>query len=95
VEALAEHELPVDDPHFTLGNNGFYIPVRLNTGDYAESWGEGPIKVFDRNGSLLASMDPVGDRPNLQPGENKIVLKTGNPATVKLTLITTGEPVNW
>jgi hypothetical protein len=62
----------------------------MNTGDYAEYWGDGTIRVFDRNGVSL-STSAVRSGPQLKTGENQFTLKAAGSGTVVLTAITLGN----
>ena len=62
----------------------------MKIGDYAEYWGEGPIRVFDRNGVLLRTV-AANRAPMLRAGENKLTVKASSPGNVKLTAITLGK----
>ncbi len=64
VEALAEAEVPLKNPELVVGGETFSLPVELKTGDYAEFMANGPVRVFDRNGTELSSLDPR-DHPRL------------------------------
>jgi len=71
------------------------IPADLKTGDYAEFWADGSLKVFDRNGTLLSSVDVQGAPLKLQPGENHLALRAATAAPAKLTCITLGDALSW
>jgi hypothetical protein len=62
----------------------------MKTGDYAEYWGDGTIRVFDRNGILL-STSPVKPGPQLRTGENELTVKAAGSGNVVLTAITLGK----
>jgi hypothetical protein len=94
VEALAESEVPLRHPELIVGETTLAIPADLKTGDYAEFWADGSLKVFDRNGTLLSSVDVQG-APLLRPGENHLVLRAAAPAPAKLTCITLGDALSW
>ena len=95
VEALAESEAPLQHPELTAGEKTLAIPVDLKTGDYAEFWADGSAKVFDRNGTLLSSVDIQGEPLTLQPGENHLALRAAAGAPAKLTCITLGDALSW
>jgi hypothetical protein len=95
VEALAESEVPLKDLELTVGEKAFPLPAELKTGDYAEFWAEGPVRVFDRNGAGLSSLDVPGDTPLLQAGENRISLRAGGAARAKFTAILVGAALPW
>jgi hypothetical protein len=95
VEALTESEVPLRHPQLIVGDKALAIPADLKTGDYVEFQADGPIRVFDRNGSLLSSIDIGSDLPALQGGENRVSLRAAAAAPAKLTCITTGTPLSW
>jgi hypothetical protein len=89
VEALAESDAPLENPAIVLGGRRLVIPAALHPGDYAECWGEGPLRVFDRNGvTLKTAAAPPAD---LHPGENRLTLESQSSGTARLTVITLGE----
>jgi hypothetical protein len=94
VEAPAELDAPLKNPTLALDGATLTIPAELKTGDYVEFWADGPARVFDRNGVTLATVQPAGATPKLQPGENRLILRANGAAAAKLTLITTGEPLS-
>jgi hypothetical protein len=92
VEALAESDAPLENPTLVLGGRRLVIPAALRPGDYAEYWGEGPLRIFDRNGVTLKTVAvPPAD---LHPGENRLTLESQSSGTAKLTVITLGERAN-
>jgi hypothetical protein len=92
VEALAEKDLPVAGLALETGGVRFALPGELKTGDYAECWADGQVRVFDANGHTLAT-HPAGGLPQLVGGENRLRLIGPAGAPVKLTVITLGDPV--
>ncbi len=95
VEALAESEVPLRHPELIVGEMTLTLPVDLKTGDYAEFWTDRSLKVFDRNGTLLSSIDIQGDPLTLQAGENRLALRAAAGAPAKLTCITLGDALSW
>lgn len=91
VEALMEEDSVLKNPEISVGTEKFTLPVSLKNGDYAEYWGEGPMRVFDQNGVLLSTVKSLTTLPNLPSGESRIRLSGGGAA--KLTTITLGEAV--
>jgi hypothetical protein len=87
VEALAERDSALKQVQLSTGNATIAIPGEMTTGNYAEYWGDGPIRVFDPNGVLLRTV-PANQGPQLKAGENKLVLRAAGQGTVKLTAIT-------
>jgi hypothetical protein len=62
----------------------------MTTGDYAEYWGDGAIRVFDRNGTPL-STSPIKQGPQLRMGENKLTVKAVGSGDGVITAITLGK----
>ena len=90
VEALAETEFFLKNPEISIGVTRATIPVTLVTGDYLEFWGEGPGRVFNRNGVQLSTVE-MPNLPMLSTGENRISLSIDGATPVKLTTILMGE----
>jgi hypothetical protein len=86
LEALAVEEAVLMMPEFTIGDTRLSITAALRTGDYAELRDDGRIRVVDRTGDVLTVMDPFGGVPTLQPGMNRLGLRSGEPAAGLLTL---------
>jgi len=97
VEALAESETSVERPELAVGDARFTVPFTLKTGNYAEFWGGGKVRIFDRNGVMRAavtpSIAPPGPAPMLKAGKNRLRLAGPAAAPVKLTVITLGKPL--
>jgi hypothetical protein len=90
VEALEERDGTLRDVEVSTGSLSIATPLLMNTGDYAESWGDGTIRVFDRNG-VLRSTFPVKAGPQLRTGDNKLTVKAVGSGSVVLTTITLGK----
>jgi hypothetical protein len=90
VEALEERNSTLRDVEISGGSLSITIPAEMKTGDYAEYWGDGTIRVFDRN-CILLSTSPVKPGPQLRTGENKLTLKAAGSGNVVLTAITQGK----
>jgi hypothetical protein len=56
VEALEERNAVLKDVEISAGSAKIAIPGNMKTGDYAEYWGEGPIRISDQNGVLLRTV---------------------------------------
>ncbi|MCX7050081.1 MAG: hypothetical protein NTX50_31930 [Candidatus Sumerlaeota bacterium] len=91
VEALKETEGAVKNPEIAVGPARLAIPAELKTGDYAESWADGMIRIFDSHGALLQTINPTSAAPTLAAGGNQISVSAASPAPLKLTLITLGD----
>jgi hypothetical protein len=92
VEALAETESVLKNPEISIGVARMVIPMTLTTGDYLEFWGEGPGRVFNRNGVQLSAVE-MPKLPMLSTGENRISLNIDGATPAKLTTILLGEPL--
>jgi hypothetical protein len=92
VEALAESDTAIANPEIAAGEARLALPVELKTGNYAEYWPHGPVRVFDRNGVLLATVDCPGEPPTLRAGETTLRLDSTTSGPADLTLITLGDP---
>ena len=90
VEALEERDSTLRDVEISAGSRSITISAEMKTGDYAEYWGDGTIRVFDRNGILL-STSPVKPGPQLRTGENKLTVKAAGSGNVVLTAVTLGK----
>jgi hypothetical protein len=90
VEALQERPNTLSNIEVSAGASKIVIPGTLQTGDYAEYWGEGLIRVFDRNGVQLRTAT-TNHAPVLNSGENSLAVKASGPGNVKLTAITLGK----
>jgi hypothetical protein len=90
VEALKERSWVSKDLEISAVSAKVAITGEMKTGDYAEYWGEGSIRVFDRNGVLLRTV-AANRAPMLRAGENKLTVKASSPGNVKLTAITLGK----
>jgi len=90
VEALAEKDSTIKNPVISIGAKQTTIPVLLKTGDYLEFWGEGPARVFNRDGVQLTTF-AMPDLPQLKAGDNSIFLRGGGSASFKLTTILLGK----
>ena len=91
VEAIAERDVHVTTTAITIGAMSIAIPREMKTGDYAEYWADGAIRIFDRNGVPLGSV-PAPRAPQLAKGDNRIAVTAETPgANWKLTVITLGR----
>ena len=90
VEALDELVSNPKSFEISTGSGTITIPSEIDTGDYAEYWGDGVIRSFDRNGVLLRAV-PAGNAPILKAGEDKLAVKASGSANVKLTVISLGK----
>ena len=90
VEALSEMESVLDKPEISVGGSKIVLPVKLQAEDYAEYWGDGQMRVFNRNGVQLSAVE-MPQLPILLSGENKVSISNIGPASAKLTTILLGD----
>jgi hypothetical protein len=90
VEALAERSSVLKDLEISSAAVKISIPGDMETGDYAEYWDPGPVRVFDRNGVLLRTV-PATHAPMVRAGGNRLTVTASGPGSVKLTAITLGN----
>jgi hypothetical protein len=93
VEALAESESSFKNPRVSIGAAKLSVLHEFHEGEYAEFWADGVIRIFDRNGNLVTTLNSPDTLPTLQPGKNQVVLDSDGPGTVKFTTISLGEPL--
>lgn len=91
VEALAETPAPLESATIGIGGSDLGIPATIGAGDYAEYWGEGPVRVYDHNGVELLEVNPTGSVPLLPPGASRVAVRSRGGARVRLTAITLGQ----
>jgi len=91
VEALAESDTTIRNPEITVGSAKMTIPAELKTGDYAEFWADGSVRLFDRNGALLSTKGLGSPPATLPSGETRIGLQSAVAGPTKFTVITLGE----
>jgi hypothetical protein len=90
VEAVDERSSVLKDFEIFAGQASITIPGEMKTGDYAEYWADGPIRIFDRNGILLRTV-PANGAPVLRAAENKLTVRASGSGTAKLTVISLGK----
>jgi hypothetical protein len=90
VEALQEQATTLSGLQISAGSAKIAIPASMQTGDYAEYWGDGQIRIFNQSGSLLQTVSASG-APPLGVGVNNLSVSAAEPGTVKLTAISMGN----
>jgi hypothetical protein len=94
VEALAENNATLQNPELLINNESLIIPAEFGTNDYAEFWGSGSIRIFDRNGHERMRLPQPDHIPILRNGANAITLKAAGDADIRLTAITLGDALS-
>jgi hypothetical protein len=90
VEALQERNTTLNGIEISTGSTKISIPGPMQTGDYAEYWGDGQIRIFNSNGSLLQVV-AANNAPLLATGSNNLSLNASEPGSIKLTSISMGN----
>jgi hypothetical protein len=90
VEALEERNGVLTGIDISVGALNVAIPGEMKTGDYAEYWADGLLRVFDRNGLLLLTV-PANRGPLLRAGDNRLALTAAGPGNAVFTAITLGK----
>ena len=97
LEALHESPQNVRNPGLSVNGESITFPVTLEPDWYLEYEGSGAVRVFDPNGYTKFTARPDGPPPTLRTGSNEIRFfcdqGEGQGETVKVTLITRGEPL--
>lgn len=90
IEALEEKDVVVRDIDISDGRIHSSISGQMRTGDYAEYWGDGVIRIFDSNGKEL-SRKRMPATPDIQTGENQISVSAGKTGMIAFTVIAVGR----
>jgi len=89
IEALAERRARLRKLEVSTGGASIQVPHSLNVGDYVESWGDGRIRIFNKNGVLLRT-EYVKGTPSLAKGPNAVSVKAARSGNLIVTAITIG-----
>jgi hypothetical protein len=89
IEALAERSVKIRRLDVSTGGGSILVPDSLKVGDYVESWGDGRIRIFNKNGVLLRT-ESVKGTPSLSKGPNAVSVKAARPGNLMITAITIG-----
>jgi hypothetical protein len=97
IRALPLKLCALRNPTITVNGKTIRFPAELQSGQYLECRSANECEVYDAEGTPIARIDPLGDWPDLQPGDNTITFKaepaSGRPPRAAVTLITRGEPL--
>ena len=97
LEALCESPLAVRNPGLSVNKESITFPVTLEPDWYLEYQGSGTVRVFDPNGHTKFTARPDRPPPTLRKGSNEVGFfcdqGEGKGESVKVTLITRGEPL--
>lgn len=93
IEVPGEQDARLSDVEISSGPTVLTIPGILRTGDYAEYWADGSIRIYDHSNFLLRTV-PTTSGLTLQRGETKFQVHTSGTGALDLTVISLGPSVN-
>jgi hypothetical protein len=97
IKALPLRETTIKNPRITIDGKTITFPVDLDTGSYIEFNSTSDCKVYGPEGELLCEVEPVGDVPIMDEGENEVSFDCDASQDVitrtHITTISQGEPL--
>jgi hypothetical protein len=84
-------------PSVTVGGQTILFPVEIESGCYLEFRSRSDCQLYGPQGELVAAVEPQGDVPLLEAGENQVKFTCEAPEGVSarayVTVISQGEPM--
>jgi hypothetical protein len=97
IKALPLVKMKLRNPAFTFGTRTITFPTEIESGCYVEFQSMSDCKLYSPEGKLISEVEPRGEVPILQEGDNRIHFNcdvpTGNSARANVTIISRGEPL--
>jgi hypothetical protein len=97
IKALPLRETTIKHPRITINGRTITFPVDLDTGSYLEFNSISDCRVYGPEGELLCEVEPIGEVPVLDEGENELSFYCDAPGDVipraRITTISRGEPL--
>ena len=97
IKALALRETKIKNPRISINGKTITFPVDLDTGSYLEFNSTSDCKVYGPEGELLYEVEPVGEVPVLEEGDNAVSFDCDKQGDVipraRVTTISQGEPI--
>ena len=97
VKALPLLETTLRRPVITVGGRSICFPVEIDSGCYLEFYSVSDCKLYGPQGELIREVEPQGDVPLLEPGENQVMFTYDVPPDIDprahITVISQGEPL--
>ena len=97
IKALPLLTVKLRHPAITIGDKRILFPVEIETGSYLEFHSMSDCKLYGPKGELISEVEPQGDVPILESGENRVEFTCDAPANANartyVTLISQGEPL--
>jgi hypothetical protein len=85
-------------PRITVGGQTILFPVEMESGCYLEFRSRSDCKLYRPQGELLREVEPQGEVPLLEAGENRVEfhceVASDTSSRAYVTVITQGEPLN-
>ena len=82
IKALPLMNVKLRHPAVTVGNKTILFPVEIESGCYLEFHSMSDCKLYGLQGELIGEVEPQGDMPLLEAGENQIKFTCDVPADV-------------
>ncbi len=97
IKALPFVPITIEDPEFIVNGKRLVLPITLRTGQYIEFSSMSDCKVYSKDGELLSEVTPIGEVPDLDPGENEMRFHCDGPddvsTRVRVTVMTQGDAI--
>ena len=97
IRALPLVKAKLQHPAVTVGGRTIVFPTEIESGSYLEFNSPADCKLYGPEGQLIAELNPQGEAPVLEAGQNQVTftcdVAEGVSARAKVTLITQGDPV--
>ena len=97
IKALALRETKIKNPRISINGKPITFPVDLDTGSYLEFNSTSDCKVYGPEGELLCEVEPAGEVPVLEEGDNEVSFDCDKQGDVipraRVTTISQGEPL--
>ena len=75
IKALPLISTELRNPAITIGERTIVFPIEMEIGSYLEFRSKDDCKLYGSDGKLLCEIEPKGNIPILQPGDNEITFK--------------------
>ena len=80
IRALPTVTAKLRNPAVSVGGKRIVFPVEIESGSYLEFRSLTDCKLYGPKGELLADVQPQGEVPVLEPGDNHVTLQCDLPA---------------
>jgi len=98
IKGLSLMQVKLRQPAVTVGNKAMLFPVEIESGCYLEFHSMSDCKLYGPKGELISEVEPQGDVPILEAGENQVKFTGGVSdnanARANVTVISQGVPLH-